>query len=41
LQGIARILSGDLDGVDAAPADAARRGEQIGTLDIVAEAQLG
>ncbi len=41
LQGIARILSGDLDGADAALADAARRGEQIGTLDIVAEAQLG
>jgi LuxR family maltose regulon positive regulatory protein len=39
LQGIARILSGDLDGGDAALADAARRGEQIGTLDIVAEAQ--
>lgn len=37
-QGVARILSGDLDGGDAALADAARRGAQIGTLDIAAEA---
>jgi LuxR family maltose regulon positive regulatory protein len=38
LQGVARILSGDLDGGDAALADAVRRGEQIGTRDIAAEA---
>jgi LuxR family transcriptional regulator, maltose regulon positive regulatory protein len=38
LQGIARILSGDLDGGDAALADAVSLGEGIGTHDIAAEA---
>jgi LuxR family maltose regulon positive regulatory protein len=38
LQGIARILSGDLDGGDAALADAVTLGERIGTRDIAAEA---
>jgi LuxR family maltose regulon positive regulatory protein len=37
-QGVARILSGDLAGGDEALADAARRGEQIGTPDIAAQA---
>jgi LuxR family maltose regulon positive regulatory protein len=37
-QGIARILSGDLDGGDAALANAASLGERIGTHDITAEA---
>ena len=38
LQGIARITSGDLDGGDAALADAARLGQQAGTDGIAAEA---
>jgi LuxR family transcriptional regulator, maltose regulon positive regulatory protein len=38
LQGIARILSGDLDGGDAAMADAVRLGQVAGTDGIVAEA---
>jgi LuxR family maltose regulon positive regulatory protein len=38
LQGIARIVSGDLDGGDAALADAVSLGERIGTHDIAAEA---
>jgi LuxR family maltose regulon positive regulatory protein len=38
LQGIARIASGDLDGGDAALADAARLGQQAGTDGIAAEA---
>jgi LuxR family maltose regulon positive regulatory protein len=37
-QGIARLLSGDLDGADAALADAVSLGERIGTHDIAAEA---
>ena len=38
LQGIARITSGDLDGGDAALADAVRLGQQAGTDGIAAEA---
>ncbi len=38
LQGIARILAGDLDGGDAALADAVVLGQQTGTLDIAAHA---
>jgi LuxR family maltose regulon positive regulatory protein len=38
LQGIARIASGDLDGGDAALADAVRFGQQAGTDGIAAEA---
>jgi len=38
LQGIARILAGDLDGGDTVLADAARLGQQTGTLDIAAHA---
>ncbi|MGH3267588.1 MAG: LuxR C-terminal-related transcriptional regulator, partial [Trebonia sp.] len=38
LQGIARIASGDLDGGDAALADAVRLGQQAGTDGIAAEA---
>ena len=38
LQGIARILAGDLDGGDTALADAVVLGQQTGTLDIAAHA---
>ena len=38
LQGIARLLAGDLDGGDAALADAVVLGQQTGTLDIAAHA---
>jgi LuxR family maltose regulon positive regulatory protein len=38
LQGIARILAGDLEGGDAALADAVSLGERIGTQDIAAQA---
>jgi LuxR family maltose regulon positive regulatory protein len=38
LQGIARILAGDLDGGDAALAEAVVLGQQTGTLDIAAHA---
>ena len=38
LQGIARVLSGDLDGGDAALADAVSLGEQTGTYEIAAGA---
>jgi LuxR family transcriptional regulator, maltose regulon positive regulatory protein len=38
LQGIARLLAGDLDGGDTALADAVVLGQQTGTLDIAAHA---